>query len=101
MVLAASAGLQPASDENKDTWTGILVDSDCPTKPSNMCEVTESTILFGIVASDGTYAPFDHEGNHQAKTAISQAQKRRGAFGALVRGRMQSAILHVDFLRVL
>ena len=88
----------PAADAAQpQAWTGDLVDATCKAAtPSDKCEVSESTKMFGLQTADGNFYRFDGESNSKVMEALASGGKKTGALKVSVNGTMKDGTVTAE-----
>lgn len=81
------------------SYTGALVGADCnPSSKSAACQVSSTTVRFGILLGDKVYV-FDAAGNAMAQKEL-RATAKAGKLSVTVNGQVKGVILEVDSLQI-
>lgn len=105
VLLAAMAVASAAPETAAETWKNVsLIDSQCATKVKDdpdahttRCALQCVKNGYGILASDGTFLPFDAAGNKQAEVAL-KATRKEDHLRATVTGKRQGNVIIVSHL---
>jgi hypothetical protein len=96
---SAAAAFPQAAPSPIKSYTGALVEADCnPASKSTVCQVSSTTVRFGILLGDKVYA-FDAAGNTMAHKELKAAGKA-GRLSVTVNGQVKGNILQVDSLQI-
>ncbi len=91
----------PISQPQTQVWSGDLLDAGCRlNSPSDKCEVTETTRLFGLQTADGKYFRFDGDSNGKVMTALQSGKKKTGAIKVSVNGTMSGDTLKAEAIEI-